>query len=171
MRFGTCDGLYGEINPACNISRVTHGDFYFAGGKVFETAESCLLERSAEEESERLDWPWSGSRTCWTRFAHEPDPMFGFGFVFLAGPNPKWGPGSTPWVNLNLRSEPEPWGSMPNRRYLPTHQSMDDNLPPTAPQTSAATPTTPLSTTEHLVLINFLGSVGALRPHHALLLP
>ena len=86
-------------------------------------------------EASAIDWPWSGSRTCWTRFAHEPDPMFGFGFVFLAGPNLNWGPGSTPWVNLNLRSEPEPRGSMPNRRYLPTHQSMDDNLPPTAPQT------------------------------------
>ena len=100
--------------------------------------------------------------------------MFGFGFMFLAGPNLNWGPGSTLWVNLNLRSEPEPQGSMPNRRYLPTHQSMDDshdNLPPAAPQTlsnlhcNTNDTSTPLSTIEHLVLIDFLGGVGALCPH------
>src|SRR5712691_11871215 len=53
-----------------------------------------------------VDWPWSGSRTCWTRFAHEPDPMFRFGSMFLAGPNLNWGPGSTPFANLNQGSMP-----------------------------------------------------------------
>ena len=68
---------------------------------------SCLLSSPLL----LVDWPWSGSQTCWTRFAHEPDLIFRFGFMFLARPNLNWGPGSTPWVDLNLRSKPEPWGS------------------------------------------------------------
>jgi hypothetical protein len=57
----------------------------------------------------RLDWPRSGPRTWQTGFAHEPDPMFRFRFVHLAGPNIHWGPGSTPCMNLDLRFVPEPF--------------------------------------------------------------
>ena len=47
-----------------------------------------------------IKWPWSGSRTRWTGFAPEPDPMFRFGLIHLVGLNLPGGPGSTGWADL-----------------------------------------------------------------------
>ena len=55
-----------------------------------------------------VDWPRSGLGTWRTGFAPEPDLMFRFRFTHMAEPNIYWGSGSTPYVNLDLRFEPEP---------------------------------------------------------------
>jgi len=46
--------------------------------------------------------------TWQTGFAHEPDLMFRFRFMIMAGLKMYWGLGSTPCMNLNLKFEPEP---------------------------------------------------------------
>src|SRR6267142_5178621 len=55
----------GEVNPASNVSRVSHRDFYFSAGQVFESAEEGLLEGPPKEEAIRcmldnvhVDFEW-----------------------------------------------------------------------------------------------------------------
>ena len=52
-----------------------------------------------------VDWPWSSSQIWRTRFAHKPDPRFGFRFMNMAGPEPLLGSGS----DILHEPEPEVW--------------------------------------------------------------
>jgi len=40
-----------EVNPVSDVSRVSHRDFYFSIGQVFELAEEGLLEGPPKEEA------------------------------------------------------------------------------------------------------------------------
>ena len=55
------------------------------------TCKLLLIYLIITAREQGVDWPWSGSRTFWTRFGHEPDPMFRFGFMDPGRTRPQLG--------------------------------------------------------------------------------
>jgi len=127
------DRAFADMANVCVFGREMNGQWCI--GSICRLLGCRSVESRRRAKREREVGPllpmWFGvqCRLAMVRFTNmldqvrnEPDPRFRFEFVFLVGPNLNWGLGSTPWVNLNLRSEPEPRGSMPNRGGADTSQ-------------------------------------------------
>jgi hypothetical protein len=118
-------GSKSSESPPANEDSPNSSDPYYSRSQSQSKSEQrsppafyCTRPRQLHQ---RLDWPRSGSRTWRTGFGPEPDPMFRFRFMDMAGPNIYSGSGSTHCTNQNLMFEPEPQGPRVGD-MLPNHE-------------------------------------------------